>query len=107
MLTLLRGEAGGEMSDPAPQSGHAPDAPGRELARWQHWSSGLHESLASHEARAEELRQELDDLRRSLDAAPTAAPVPRRRTGRRVAGGVVVLALAIGGGLAVREARSA
>src|SRR4051794_21688220 len=99
MLTAPTGEAGGAMSDPVPRPGRTPDPSGRELARWAQWSSGLHESLASHEASAEELRQELDELRRTLDAAPAGAPVARRRSGRRVVGVVVVLALVLAGGL--------
>jgi hypothetical protein len=93
------------MTDPAPHAGRTQDDSGREVARWPDWSSGLHESLASHQASAEELRQELDDLRRTLDAAPAGPPVTPRRRGRLVVGGTV-LALALGGGLAVREAHS-
>ncbi len=64
-------------------------------ARWARWSSELHESLASQEATAAELQQDLEDLRRSLDApalAPTPTPTPTpsqpaaHRSGRKPPG---------------------
>src|SRR4051794_11817760 len=85
------------MSEPVRPAPHA--EPERAVSRWPRWSSDLHESLASHEASASELRQELDDLRRTLDAAPAGEAARRTRPSRRVilvagAGAVLVLALA-------------
>jgi hypothetical protein len=89
------------MSDPSPPSSEQDDG------EWAHsrrprTASELYESLASQEATASKLRQELDDLRRTLDAAPAAHRAPRRRPSRRLvlgtgaAGAVLVLALGIG-----------
>ncbi|HYJ76457.1 MAG TPA: hypothetical protein VEV65_12700 [Kineosporiaceae bacterium] len=93
------------MSDPVPPS-RAPDGSEQAISRRQSWTSDLHASLDSSEARASELRQELDDLRRSLDAAPGGEPGRHRRPrSRRMALGAVsgtVLVLAAGVGLAVR-----
>jgi hypothetical protein len=102
------------MSEPVPPSTDARDDSERALEPWPRWTSELHESLASQEASAAELRQELDDLRRSLDAAPTAAPAPgptpnpaepshRRRI--VLAGAGVVVAVAVAGGVATAATR--
>jgi hypothetical protein len=97
------------MSEPVPSSTDAQDASARRPAPWPRWSSDLHESLASQEVSAAELRQDLDDLRRTLDAAPARTPAPRTRSFRSrplVAGAAgVVLALALAAGLAARFAR--
>ncbi|MGZ4602476.1 MAG: hypothetical protein ACXV0U_02625 [Kineosporiaceae bacterium] len=98
------------MSEPVPSSTDAQDTSARAPAPWPEWSSDLHESLASQEASAAELRQDLDDLRRTLDAAPTRPPAPASRSSfrsRRFVAGVagLVFALALGAGLAARSAR--
>src|SRR4051812_31468098 len=97
VMLVVDGEAGGVMSEPVRPAAQA--EPERAVSRWPRWSSDLHESLASHEASASELRQELDDLRRTLDAAPAGEAARRTRPSRRVilvagAGAVLVLALA-------------
>jgi hypothetical protein len=95
------------MSEPVPSP--AQDDSERALSRWPRWSSALHQSLASHEASASELRQELDDLRRTLDFAPPGVAARRTRPSRRtilVAAAVAVLVLALGIGIATRAARS-
>src|SRR3954454_16570129 len=104
------------MSDQGPPS-PSRDESEQSLSRWPRWSSDLHESLASQEASASELRQELDDLRRTLDAPPAGEPgrrpvapagepgrhrrPPRRRVLTASAAAVVVLGV-IGVGLATR-----
>ncbi|HVN10646.1 MAG TPA: hypothetical protein VMT69_01040 [Kineosporiaceae bacterium] len=97
------------MSEPVPASTGAQGASARDEADWPTWSSDLHQSLASQEASAAELRHDLDDLRRTLDATPTRTPAPRTRSIRTrglVAGGAgLVLALTLAGGLAARSAR--
>jgi hypothetical protein len=95
------------MSDPVPPPGAQGDGE-QALSRWE-WSSDLHESLASSEASASRLRQDLDDLRRSLDVPPGSRPTPRRRSSRpRVLGTGLgaILVLALGAGLAARTAGS-
>lgn len=93
------------MSEHVPPS-RAPDGSEQPISRGPRWTSDLHASLASSEARASELRQELDELRRSLDAAPGGEPGRHRRPrSRRMALGAAsgaVLVLAAGVGLAVR-----
>jgi hypothetical protein len=95
------------MSDPVPPSA-AQDDGGSRLSRGPRWSSELHESLVSHEATASELRQELDDLRRTLDAAPGGRSARGRPSRRLVLGAVAatVLVLALGVVLAMRGAGS-
>lgn len=90
------------MSDPAPPSGRNEDrSPGR-LSGWPSWSSELHASLASHEASAAELREELEDLRRTLDAAPDVAGRARRSPRRAL---VVAGTLTVAAGMAIGVAR--
>jgi hypothetical protein len=85
-------------TDDAALSAHAP---------WPRWSSELHESLTSHEARAAELRQELDQLRRSLDAGPVRPALEAGRSRRRRLLPAVGVVLALGcGGLIAGLARS-
>jgi hypothetical protein len=101
------------MSDPSPPSSSQDDGE-RAFSRRPRWTSELHESLTSQEATASKLRQELDDLRRTLDAAPAGGPGRHRRPYRRLilaaaalataAAAVLVLALVIG--LATRGDRS-
>src|SRR3954467_11846641 len=73
------------MSEPVPPSTDARGDSERALEPWPRWTSELHESLASQEASASELRQELDDLRRTLDAAPAAEQARGRRAPPRAA----------------------
>jgi hypothetical protein len=102
------------MSEPVPSSTDAHGASSRRPAPRPDWSSGLHETLANQEASAAELRQDLDDLRRTLDAAPASQPgSPRRpfRSSPLIAGAAaVILALAlvavVAAGLAERPGRS-
>jgi len=96
------------MSDPVPPPAARDDGE-RAISRWPRWSSDLHQSLASSEASASRLRQELEDLRRSLDVPPGRPAAPRRRSSRgRVlsTGAGVILVLALGAGLAARASGS-
>src|SRR4051812_36333182 len=71
MLTRAAGDtAGGGMTEHVSASSGPQDPTSSALTRWERWSSELHESLASQEASAAELHQDLEYVRRSLDAAP-------------------------------------
>jgi hypothetical protein len=88
--------AGQDNGDPAPSRG-------------PRWSSDLHESLATSEASASQLRKELDDLRRSLDVPSPTRPAPRRWSSRPTVLGTglgAILVLALSAGLAARAAGS-
>jgi hypothetical protein len=99
------------MSEPVPSSADPREAAARQPAPRPDWTSGLHESLASQEASAAELRQDLDDLRRTLDAAPARTPAPRTRLFRSrpivAAATGVVMALALAAALAAWSDRHA
>lgn len=88
------------MSDLVPSSTDAQDASARRPSAPPppaDWSSDLHATLANQEASAAELRQDLDDLRRTLDAAPAARSGSSRRPFRSspVVAGATALALAV------------
>lgn len=116
------------MREPDPASPDTQNAGEPADPAWSRWSSDLHESLATQEASAAELRQELDDLRRTLDAAPRGTEPGAHRSSRMssrlfsrmssgmssgmssrrrtvVAGAGAVLAVAAATGIAARTAR--